>query len=190
MNRLCLSVLGVVVLWGGGLAAQGAEWAMDPDGSKLQFVVHYQGEPATGRFRKFATHLRFDPAHPEDGRLQVTVDVASADMDSSDINTAIRGAEWFDVARYAHAEFKSREIARQAPGRYIAHGKLTLKGGERKIAVPFTWSGSGRSASMQGQLALKRTAFNIGTGEWADGSTIGLEVEVRFHVRLHRVSGN
>jgi len=39
---------------------------------------------------------------------------------------------------------------------------------------------------MAGQLDLDRSAFNIGTGEWATGRTIGLEVKVRFSLNLRK----
>jgi polyisoprenoid-binding protein YceI len=109
-------------------------------------------------------------------------------MDSGDINATIRGTEWFDAARYGHARFESRRITRQEPGGYVAHGTLMLKGVERETAVPFAWHSAGPSATMTGRFDLRRTAFNIGTGDWSDGSTIGLEVEVRFDVHLRRIN--
>jgi polyisoprenoid-binding protein YceI len=39
---------------------------------------------------------------------------------------------------------------------------------------------------MEGELNVERLQFGIGTGEWADGKTIGLGVRVKFNVRLRK----
>jgi polyisoprenoid-binding protein YceI len=185
MKKLCRLAVVPAFCW--GIPAHAADWAMDKKVSKLQFVVQYEGTPIVGEFRQFETGLRFDPRHPEQGHLHVTVSVASADMKSADINSAIRATEWFDAAQFPRGKFDSGRITRDRPNAYIARGTLSLKGVGHAITVPFTWQEKDGFATMTGHLDLKRTAFKIGTGEWADDSTIGLEVEVRFDVRLKRV---
>jgi hypothetical protein len=39
---------------------------------------------------------------------------------------------------------------------------------------------------MRGELAIDRTRFDVGSGEWSGGDTIGTEVRVRFEVILER----
>jgi len=167
--------------------AGAAEWKMLPQGSRLEFFITYAGQEAPGLFRRFATELQFDPSAPDEGRLVVTVTVLSADLDSEDINEAIAGPEWFDFERYAEARFVSASIAGVGDGRFIATGSLRLKGIERVIEVPFAWSEADGLAQMRGELTLQRTAFGIGTGEWAASDVIGHNVRVRFDVALQRV---
>ena len=105
---------------------------MDPAGSKLEFVATFEKTAAPGVFREFDARLRFDPEKPEGSRLDVTVKVTSADMSSADVNSAIRGPEWFDFGRFPQAEFHSTEIRRAEANRYLARGTLSLKG-QRKF---------------------------------------------------------
>lgn len=179
----CLGLL----LVGAVAPAGAAQWRSDPGASRLTFRASYQGEPAPGRFTQFDARVRFDPARPAEGRLEVTVRLDSVDMGSSDINDAIREPDWFDLKRFPQAEFRSRAIRQVAAGRFVAHGTLHIKGTGREVAVPFAWEGGGKSATMAGELALSRGAFGIGAGEWASGEMIGLEVNVAFNVRLERV---
>jgi len=164
-----------------------AEWKMLPQGSRLGFFITYAGQEAPGLFHRFATELQFDPSAPAGGRLVVTVTVPSADLDSEDINAAIAGPEWFDFERFAEARFVSESIVGAGDGHFIATGPLRLKGIERVIEVPFSWSEAGGLAHMRGELTLQRTAFGIGTGEWAGSDVIGRKVRVRFDVALQRV---
>jgi polyisoprenoid-binding protein YceI len=182
---LALSFLGVGVGAGPALAA---DWKMDPAPSRLEFIATFEKTAAPGVFKEFDTRLRFDPDKPEAGKLDVTVKVTSADMRNGDVNRAIRGPEWFDYARFPQAEFHAEDIRRVAPGRYLARGVLTLKGMKKELEVPFTWQESANVATMEGDLNVERLPFGIGTGEWANGNTIGLDVRVKFSVRLRKES--
>lgn len=166
---------------------QSSQWRAVPDMSQLTFVATYEQQPATGLFHDFQVDLRFDPAHPENGALDVTVDIASADMHSSDINDAIQAPEWFGAAEHPTAHFSSTTITGTGPQQFVARGKLALKGAARSIDVPFRWESDGAEATMTGSLTLPRTDFDIGTGQWSAGHPIGLDIKVSFRVRLHKV---
>jgi polyisoprenoid-binding protein YceI len=169
--------------------ALGADWKMEPAQSRLEFIAAFEKTAAPGVFKEFDTRLaRFEPDKPEAGKLDVTVKVTSADMRNGDVNRAIRGPEWFDFARFPQAEFHAEDIRRVAPGRYLARGTLSLKGLKKELEVPFTWQESGNAATMEGELSVERLQFGIGTGEWANGNTIGLGVRVKFNVRLRKES--
>lgn len=181
--KLAASVLGALLLgWIG--AADAGGWKMDPTSSRLEFMVTYEKESVSAVFRQFHTSIQFDPKRPAAGELRVTVEVTSADFDSAEVNQAIREPEWFDLARFPQAEFHSKEIRSTGPGHYVARGTLSLKGIRKEIAVPFSWRSSGDTATMEGELTLDRAGFGIGTGEWASGDVIGLDVRAKFSVRF------
>src|SRR5437879_1021216 len=166
--------------------AQGADWKMDPAGSKLEFIATFEKTAAPGEFKEFDARLRFDPDQPAGSRLDVTVKVTSADMNVADVNKEIRGKDWFDYAAFPQAEFRSTELRRIEGNRYVARGTLTLKGVKQPVEVPFTWTAAGGGAAMEGEFTLKRNAFGIGLGEWKATDTIGADVKVRFKVKLRK----
>lgn len=175
-----------LLLAGAPHAARSADWKMDPAGSKLEFIATFEKTPAPGMFKEFDIRMRFDPAQPAGGSLDVTIKVASADMNIPDANKEIRGKEWFDYAGFPQAEFHSADLRRAQGNRYVAHGTLSLKGVKQAVEVPFTWTGDANRASMEGELTLKRGTFGIGTGEWAATSVIGADVKVKFTVKLRK----
>ena len=162
------------------------EWRMDPGASRLEFIASFEKAPAPGVFKEFDIRMRFDPARPAEGRLEVNIRVPSADMASADINKAIASAEWFDFLRFPQAQFTAGDIRRSEGNRFLARGTLSLKGTQQQVEVPFSWSGTADGASMEGELTLRRSAFAIGTGEWAATNVIGADVKVRFRVRLRK----
>lgn len=167
--------------------ARAADWTMDPAASRLAFTATFEGGAAPGVFKDFDVRLGFDPDKPAGAHLDVTIRVASADMDSIDINKAIAGTEWFDFAKYPRAEFHATNIRIVQPGRYVAHGTLTLKEVPQPVDVPFAWMPDAGGATMEGEFATKRGLFGIGTGEWVKTDVIGANVTVKFRVRLRKL---
>jgi polyisoprenoid-binding protein YceI len=175
--------LALALLAPSGVAAS-ADWHAVPATSRLAFVATYERTPVPGAFPTFDVRARFDPAAPESGTLDVTIDVAAATMRSADIDAAIAGPDWFDSGRFPRARFRATSIRRGGADRYVASGTLTLKGIAAPLDVPFTWTSAGDGATMEGELVVERARFRIGEGEWAGSATIGPRVTVRFHVAL------
>jgi len=175
-----------ILLWLFTRPVWAADWAMDAGASRLEFVASYQGEPVPGAFRRFNARLTLDPELPENSALHVSVDITSADMGSGELDEGIRTAEWFDIDRFPQAEFHSDQIRQLDNLHYLASGKLSLKGAERDIVVPFVFRAEGLTAVMSGELEMLRSWFHIGSGEWATDDLIGFKVEVKFKVTWSR----
>jgi polyisoprenoid-binding protein YceI len=167
------------------LPAVADDWTLQ-DGSTFTFEASFESEPIEGSFTDFDVALDFDPEQAGENSLQVTVDLGGADMGDPDMNDAIAAPEWFDVDGFPQARFESSDIVEIAPGSFIAHGALALKGVRGDIDVPFTWSGSDETATMHGEVGLNRSDFAIGTGEWASGEQIGHDVLLRFDLQFER----
>jgi polyisoprenoid-binding protein YceI len=159
---------------------------MDLAGSKLEYIATLQKTRASGIFKEFDMRARFDANRLADSRVDVTVIVASADMIDADVNKAIQGLDWLDSARFPQTVFHTSDIRRVGESSYVARGALTVKGVEQQIDVPFAWMNEADTATVTGELTIKRAAFHIGLGEWASTDVVGPDVTVKFSVRLRR----
>ncbi|WP_298426435.1 YceI family protein [Rhodoblastus sp.] len=166
-------------------AARAAEWKVSPADSALAFTGTQTGANFTGRFSRFDAQISLDPDKPDDARIVVTVDVASAATGDKQRDTALPGQEWFDVAHFPQARFESRRVTRAANG-YEAVGDLTLRGVTKEIHLPFTLEIDGRKAHAKGHVDLKRDLFGVGQGDWASGDWVGLDVAVDFDLKAER----
>jgi len=163
---------------------QCAEWQSIAGGSEFSFEATFEGEPLGGSFKKFDVRFDFEPAHPADSHLVVTVRLGAADMGDPDMNDVLFGEAWFDVDHFESADFDSRTVEAQSSDNFVANGTLTLKDVKQDVTVPFAWSRDGDRARMRGEFTLKRTDFDVGTGEWAAGDTIGITTRLVFDVLL------
>lgn len=50
------------------------------------------------------------------------------------------------------------------------------------VTVPVTVTQSGAAQVFDGVLPIKRSTFNVGTGEWKDTSVVADEVQIKFHI--------
>ena len=163
-------------------------WVILTESSRLGFTATFEGAEFDGEFRRYQADLSFDPADLEHSRFKVTVDVASADTGSSDLNEGIALPEWFNLQRYPRAIFVTSAIRRLGPARYEARGTLTIKGVQREVSLPFSWQHAGDKATIEGETVLRRTDFKLGEGEWANGAALSLDVRVWARLRLRRTA--
>ena len=170
------------------------DWQSDASQSQLSYAVSFEQLPLNGQFKEFA--VDYTPRE----KLRVVVDISSVDMGNSDINDAIRDADWFDIKQHSQAVFFSDNINVVGEGEFMAEGTLQLKGIKKPVSVPFSWTPSSsissistpatstkeptRAAKMSGKLTLSRSDFAIGSQEWASGDQIGIDVSVSFDVQM------
>jgi len=162
------------------------EWKADHAQSKLGFVATYDNIAFEAWFKKYDARIVFDPAEVSKSSFEVSVDVRSVDSDSSDRDEGMQGAEWFDTQQFPRATFTSTGVQTTDKDAFTVKGKLIIKNLTNSVAMPFSWSVDPQkhTARLSGEMALKRTDFNIGTGAWARDPIIGFDVKVRVDLLL------
>ncbi|MGI8560995.1 MAG: YceI family protein [Luteimonas sp.] len=159
-----------------------ADYAQAP-GSTLTFAGSYQGETFVGRFPGFATRLSFDPARLDDARLDVVIPLATATIGISDYDGELRGASFFDSAKFAQARYTARKFRRLGGGRFAADGTLSLRGISRPVTLEFTWT-PGAKPILAGKATVQRLDFGVGSGDWADTDVLPNAIAVATKVVL------
>jgi polyisoprenoid-binding protein YceI len=108
--------------------------------------------------------------------------MGSYDLGDESYNDQVRGKDWFDAKTFPQATFVSSAIAPAGNNQFKVTGKLTIKGKSQVIVVPVTLTQQGATQVFDGDLPIKRTQFDIGTGEWKDTSVVADDVIIRFHI--------
>lgn len=152
--------------------------------SEISFVSRQMGVPIEGRFKTFGADLSFDPRRPESGRVTLTIALGSVSFAAEQAQAEVVKPAWFDVARFAQAQFQSTAIKATGGGRFEVVGKLKLKGLTRDLSVPVTLVQAANSGTATGSFMLRRLDYRIGDGEWADTSAVADEVQVRLRFAL------
>lgn len=155
-------------------------YRVDAAASHVSFSVDQEGSPFHGRFRRFGGSVCL--AQGKVARIDVWLAPASVDTGLPELDVALKGDDFFAVAKYPHATFTSDAISGR-DGHERAHGTLEIKGTRRTVEVPFAWHPGG-TPTMSGAFSLERLAYGIGTGQWANTKWLGAKVGVRIAATL------
>jgi polyisoprenoid-binding protein YceI len=158
---------------------------MEPELAKssLSFVGSQQGEKFTGTIPHYKAQIRYAAAELASSTLEVSIDLHGIDTRASERDEALAGADWFDVAHFPTASFRSKAVRMTAQGP-VADAELTLHGKTKAIVFPFRYAESPGAATLDGKVTLDRRDFGLGLGEWADESVVAHAVEVNVHLSL------
>lgn len=170
-------------------------WQVIHEQSTLGFTATQTGSEFDGTF-DFNADMRFDRDGLGSSAFDVTVDVTSVDTGSRRRDQALADQAWFWFDKYPRARFRTKRIEHKEDDRFEAIAELTIKDITHEVTLPFTWKRNGDSAklegsvtaTMQGGLAMDRTRWDVGTGEWSSGDTIGTRVDVRVDLLLKRAN--
>ncbi len=157
---------------------------LQPAGSEIAFTTKQMGVPVEGRFGKFSTQITLDPRKPEAGSVVFSIDTGSARFGSAELDAEVPKATWLNVATFPRASFHSSSIKAAGPGRFEVAGKLAIKGVERDVTVPVQLTQAGGNSTASGSFTIKRLAFKVGEGEWADTSMLADDIQIRFKLVL------
>jgi polyisoprenoid-binding protein YceI len=150
--------------------------------SSVSAVFKQMNVPVESNFKRFDARIDYDAAHPEKASARVDIDTASFDMGQADYNKEIAKKEWFNSAQFPKASFVSSSIKPAGSNKLNVTGKLTIKGKTADVSFPLSVKPEGGKQVFEGQLPIKRLAFNIGEGEWQDTSMVADEVVIKFRV--------
>lgn len=174
------------------LPAQAGNWAVVHEQSRLGFTATQTGSEFQGRFERFSADMRFHADDLDASRFDVTIDVTSVETGSGDRDSTLADKAWFWFSKFPEARFRTRRIEHRGGDRYAAVADLTIKSVTHEVTLPFTWKRRGDEARiegrvtaiMQGGLTMDRTRWNVGTGEWSSGDTVGRKVDVSVDLLL------
>jgi polyisoprenoid-binding protein YceI len=161
-----------------------AQQKLVPAQSEIAFTSRQMGVPVDGKFKKFDAQVAFDPKKPEAAKIAFTVDLGSVSFGSTETETEVAKADWFNTKAFPQASFQSTGVKAAGPGKFEVAGKLTIKGNAQNVVVPVALAQSGPTTTATGSFTIKRLDFRIGDGDWKDTSMVANDVVVKLKLAL------
>jgi len=126
--------------------ANAADYVIDSKGAhaSITFRIKHLGFSwLTGRFDKFSGQFSFDEKAPANTKIKVEIDPASVSTNHAERDKHIRSGDFLDVTKFPKASFESTSV--EVTGKSaVVHGKFTLHGVTRDIAVNADHVGGGK----------------------------------------------
>jgi len=168
------------------LLVQAKSYTIDPSHSFVKFETSHLGvSKLSGRFNNIAGKLRYDPAVGEESQsVEVSIDTSSLDTNWADRDKHLRSGDFFNVAKFSNATFKSTKFNGDAFGGTLT-GILTFLGVSKNIEFPITKIGEGKDpwggyrVGFEGIYKMTRKDFGMdfNLGPAAELVNITLQIE-------------
>ena len=155
----------------------GQSWT--PTAARTTFTAKMFGVRVVGNFKGFKGNINFDPANLAQSSISGSVDASTVDTDNSMRDGHLREKEdFFQVEKYPKISLKSTKIEKSGSG-YVGTFDLTLKNVTKSLKIPFTFTESGSTATLEGSAKLDRTDWKFG------GNTLGMSDDVKLDLKVN-----
>lgn len=176
-------------------AAQG-KWKIDASHSGVTFKIkHLMITDVRGSFSGIEGTVVLDPKDPTSGAIEATVDVATINTSDAKRDEHLRSPDFFDVAKFPKATFKSKKIKKAGKG-YQVVGDLTIHGVTKEVTftaqVSKPTQAFGKTlVGIHGETTINRKDFGITWNQALDqgGVAVGEEVQLTIDLELHPDDG-
>ncbi len=146
----------------------------------LSGSIGFVGSKVTGShigdFKEWSGSVTLAGGKAEGGKLEFTIktasvvcDVASRNDWTPKLEEHLKGADFFDVAKFPTATFASTEIkAGGEGGSHTVKGNLTIHGVTKLVTFPATITVKGKDVSGKSEFSINRKDFGIAYAGKAD----------------------
>lgn len=177
------ALLSVALPCAAEVAAPGS-YRIDPAHTTILFSVSHLGtSELTGRFNAFEGDFVLGPDHAP--QVNVSIQTASVDTNHSKRDAHLRSPDFFNAKQYPVMQFVADRADYNKQGQPTRlHGKLTLHGQTKPVALDVSPVGAGKDpwggyrAGFNAKTTLKRSDFGI---NFMPGG-IGEEVTVTLNI--------
>lgn len=143
-------------------------YKVDPNHTQIAFTVsHFGLSNYHGLFGGSTGTLSIDPKRPEAASVVIEVPLAKVLTTSDELNAHLKTPDFFDVAKYPVATFRSTKIEPQGNRARIT-GDLTLHGITRPVVLDAGFTGAGTNpmnkaltAGFEATTTIRRSEFGI-----------------------------
>ncbi len=179
-----------VTCLGAGAVLGADRYEIDPAHTTLGFSVrHMMISNVQGKFNEFSGTLLYDEKYLRQSSVNVAIKTAGVETGNGRRDDDLRGANFFEAAKYPEITFKSARIEKRGDG-YVAVGPLTMHGVSKEIALPFTINGKikdprgNEHIGIEAGVTINRQDWGLAYSRTMDngGLVVGNEVKIELNV--------
>src|SRR5581483_6440688 len=109
--------------------ALASDWTIDSQHSEADFRVRHMGiSYVRGTLGTVTGTIHVDENNPSKSSVEATIDVSKLDTREPKRDAHLKSPDFFDVAKYPTATFKSTKVEREGAGKLKVTGDLTMHG--------------------------------------------------------------
>lgn len=167
MKRLILPVLLSLAF---AATTQAASYEIDANHTQVQFTYTHLGfSHLSARLNQASGRFDFDPAKPANSSIDVQIPMSSLSTGVPKLDTHLSSADFFEIAKFPTASFKSSKVTALGNNKLNVAGDLTIHGVTRPVVFAVTVNNIGvhpmrktAAAGFDATATIKRSDFGVG----------------------------
>jgi polyisoprenoid-binding protein YceI len=193
MKHLLTSISTIIALALPVLAGA-ATWNIDSDHSNIGFKVrHLMVSNVKGSFDKNSGVVTIDEKDITKSKVSVSIDTASVNTNVAKRDEHLRGADFFDVAKYPTMTFVSKKVAKASKGKLKVTGDLTLHGVTKEVVLDVDalskeskdpWGNTRSGTVATTKISRKDFGLLYNAALETGGVAVGDEVAINLEIEL------
>jgi polyisoprenoid-binding protein YceI len=182
----------------GGLVSSASaapeNYKIDPVHSSITFKVRHLFSYVTGKFTKFDGTFSVDADAIDQATVTSTVQTASIDTANSHRDDDLKGADFFESAKFPEITFKSKSVAQTGDKKADIVGDFTMHGVTKELTLHAEFLGKGKG--MKGEISgwhlaadpIKRSDYGLNWNKAIEGTqVVGDDVEITIDIEADKV---
>jgi polyisoprenoid-binding protein YceI len=153
-------------------------------------LSHFGFTNYAGLFSGATGSLQLDPTNLTAAKLDVTIPVQSVTTTIPQLTDELKGAQWFDTAKFPSATFTSTKVVSSSNGEATITGDLTLHGVTKPVVLHAHFIGAGvnpidkaYTVGFEATTTIKRSEFGVSTYVPAVGDDVQLTIAGAFELQ-------
>lgn len=163
----------------------GQKYEFDKEHTTIMFAVDHLGfSNMIGTFKKYDGYFIFNEEHPELSFVDITIKPAGISTSSYALDKELQGENWFNVAKFPEAHFKSTKVEVTGDHKAEVTGWFTLKGITKPITLEVTFNKMGTHpiinktvAGFKASTSIKRSDFDMNSFVPMVGEFVHIDIE-------------
>lgn len=145
-----------------------------------QYSIRFKGKGINGFFHTLKGKINFDEKNLAASKFQLEAEVKSITTGLSLKSWNAKRKKWFNAKEFPSITFNSNKIQKTQRG-YIADGTIKMKGIEKPVAIPFSFSNN----IFFGNFYVKRSDFKVGKTK-GFGKMVADSILVEFTITVKK----
>jgi polyisoprenoid-binding protein YceI len=172
------------------------QWQVDGSHSSASFSVrHLMVSTVRGQLGPMTGTVEYDGKDVRSIKADVSIDVKAISTQNANRDNDLRGAEFFDTAKYPTITFKSKRVEAGASGAFKLIGDLTIRNVTKEVALdveapaPVTKGMKGFVTGTTATTKIKRLEYGLRYNSMVEaGPVVGDEVTITIDIEIGRPS--
>ena len=180
-------ILALFALVAAAASLSAETYTIDPVHSSVGFTLRHLVSNFSSSFTKVSGTVNYDPAAAEKSTVEATIDIGSVSTANEKRDNHIKSPDFFDVAKFPTASFKSKAWKKTGENTFDVTGDLTIKDVTKEVVLKTTLIGTGPGmggATLTGWSAtttIKKSDFGL-AGPAMLSTVLGDDVAIAISV--------